>query len=115
MGLTTHNYKIDDKLLENAYAIIKSIQINKNKGIATFVIQTSRDAAINKDSLNEFSINFEVNRDESPYITAYKQAKKEILVDDLVPTTGEKIKRSVKMPLYGWEDDIEEVENGINN
>lgn len=118
MGMKTTNYSANDispSMLKNAYSIIKNIEIKENKGIAYFIIQENREKAFNEKPIKGFTVNFEVNRNENPYITAYREAKKEILVDDLVMTTGEKIKRSVKMPLYGWEDDIVEVNDGINN
>lgn len=118
MGMKIKNYSASDispSILQEAYALIKSIEINRNKGTAYFVIQEDREKAFNEKPIKGFTVNFEVNRNENPYIAAYREAKKEILVDDLVPTTGEEIKRSVKMPLYGWEDDIVEVNDGNND
>lgn len=108
MGLKTTNYEIK-KLgitIPTAYAIIRNIEIHGSVGKAEFVIQATRDLASTKQPLDKFYLDFPVNRNENPYITAYNKAK----------GTTEKVKKDKKTKnliyeyipniLYGWEDDI---------
>lgn len=78
MGLKRTNYEVKGKgiTLPEAYAYIRDIEIHGTTGVAKIVVQASRDMAINKKPLEERSIPFTVNREENPYVTAYRVAKK---------------------------------------
>ena len=78
MGLKKSNYEVKSLgiTLPEAYAYVRDITINGTSGAATIVVQASRDMAINKKPLEERNISFTVNREENPYVTAYRVAKK---------------------------------------
>lgn len=103
MGLKKLDYIIEENglLLPEAYAYVRSIRIDGDKGVAEISVQSSREKAINLVALKTVRIAFEVNRDENPFVTVYKLAKGEVerLIND-------KIVEKVKMPFYGWQDDI---------
>lgn len=102
MGLKNKNYTIEEigLTLPEAYAVIRNLNIYGENGTAEFVIQASREKAIALNPLKTVYLEFEVNRNESPYVTAYKLAKSEITKKRGVHTVTE------KMPFYGWEDAI---------
>lgn len=104
MGFKKQNYTIEEigVTLPEAYAYIHNLYVYGDKGNAEFVIQASRENAINLQPLKTVSIEFDVNRNESPYITAYKLAKSAHTIQ-----RGDKI-ITYEMPFYGWEDDIVE-------
>lgn len=101
MGLKAKNYNIDEigLILPDAYAVIRNLNVYGNKGTAEFAIQSSRENALNLQPLKIIYIEFEVNRNENPYITAYNLAKS--------VKTEKRGNHSVihEMPFYGWEDD----------
>ena len=107
MGFKKTNYyaKHIDVEFSEAYAIIKNIRINGNSGVADFVIQTNRDKAMFSQPIETVKVYFEVDRNESPYITAYKKAKesKEMLMPN--PLTGKLENTLVKGEFADWEDD----------
>ena len=51
-------------------------------------------------------VNFEVNRNENPYITAYEKAKAQKTVTQWNEETQKVENVIVGEPFYGWEDDI---------
>lgn len=101
MGLKRKNHTIEEigLTLDEAYAFIRNMNIYGDKGNAEFVIQQSRENAINLAPLKTVYIEFDVNRNESPYVTAYNLAKSE--------QTKQRGRHTVteRMPFYGWEDD----------
>lgn len=86
MGLKTTNYEVKSKgiTLPQAYAIIRDIEIHGESGVATIVIQQSRELAVNKDSLETHKIHFDVDREKNPYETAYAKAKEPIIIKELI-------------------------------
>lgn len=102
MGLKTTNYIIEENglLLPEAYAYIRSISVYDGKGTAEFVVQSSREKAISLLSLKTVNIEFEVNRNENPFITAYNLAKSIRVKNKGNHTYTE------AMPFYGWQDDL---------
>ena len=77
MGLKTFNYEVK-KLgitVPTAYAIIRNMEIHGSKGKAEFIIQSTRETTKTKEPLERFYLDFCVNRNENPYITAYNTAK----------------------------------------
>lgn len=92
MGLKTTNYEVKSLgiTVPTAYAIIRDMEIKGSKGKAELVIQASREAASEKQPLEKIYVNFSVNRNENPYVTAYNAAKGE----------------AAEGALQGWVDDI---------
>ena len=90
MGLVTKNYNIENLGLEipEAYAIIKYISIYRKKCTANFVVQQTRDKALNFTPVQTEILEFDIVDEENPYTTAYTLAKEE------------------GQPFYGWDDDI---------
>lgn len=114
MGLKTQNYEVKNMgvKLPQAYAALRDIRINGEYGTATFVVQTDRNAVFTKTPIETVDVHFKVNRNESPYKTAYNKAKEihTSIVPD--PITGEDRVLESKMPFGGWEDDFfDEVSN----
>ena len=103
MGLKTRNYTIAENglTLPEAYAVIRNLNVYGERGNAEFAIQASREKAINLAPLKTVHLEFTVNRNENPYVTAYNLAKS---TRDL--TIGEHTVTK-KMPFYGWEDDVQ--------
>jgi hypothetical protein len=111
MGLKTTNYEIK-KLgvtLPNAYAMVKKLMIDGTSGYAEFVIQSTRDKSVNLSPIDTVRVDFVVDRNESPYVTAYRVAKGQKIVKQLNRETHEYEDTVVNMPFHGWEDDIASV------
>ena len=102
MGLKTTNYTIEENglLLPEAYAYIRNLYVNGEVGNAEFVVQASREKAVNLAALKIVRIKFTVNRNESPFVTAYNHAKSVYTLQK-----GDKT-ITHEMPFYGWQDDI---------
>lgn len=111
MGLKTTNYTVK-KLgitLPKAYAIIKNLRIDGKSAVAEFAVQITRDNSMFMQPIETAKIYFEVDRNESPYITAYRKAKesREVLAPN--PLTG-KLENTIEYGIFhGWEDDIVSV------
>ncbi|MGN0819831.1 MAG: hypothetical protein ACI4M6_05490 [Christensenellaceae bacterium] len=116
MGLKTTNYEIKKLgiVVPEAYAIIQNIEIHGSKGKAEFIIQSTRETTKTKQPLEKFYIDFSINRNENPYITAYNTAKgtyKKIVKTKFEDEETGRIKlknieQDVPNRLHGWEDDI---------
>lgn len=110
MALKKTNYEVKDLgiTLPEAYAIIHRIEIDGENGSAEFYIQNSpRENAFNLKPLERKVVPFKVNRDESPFTTAYNAAKTDKTVTRELPN-GETKEVEVKGVFSGWEDDITE-------
>lgn len=110
MGLKTTNYEVK-KLgitLPVAYAIIKNLRINGNEGTAEFAVQSTRDTATSLSPIETVKVNFIVNRNENPFVTAYEKAKSQKEVTQWNEETHKIETVLVGEPFYGWEDDIVE-------
>lgn len=109
MGLKTTNYYIEDLdyTAPQAYAIIENIYIKGEYARADFVIQKSREATMSKKPLEKVSVEFSLNRNESPFVTAYKTALGQHYENRYNEETG-KTERVVvnNSILFGWQDDI---------
>ena len=107
MGLKRTNYEVKNMgvILPKAYAYIRDMDIRGNKGEATIVVQACRETAICKKPFEERTIKFDVNREENPYITAYRAAKTQKAV--VYNKDTEKFEeKQVEGVFHGWEDDI---------
>ncbi len=108
MGLKTTNYYVKDLgiTLPTAYAIVKDLKIEGNRGVAIFAIQSDRANATALKPIETVRVTFEFNRKENPVETAYmtaKSTKEEIVYDEI---RQENVKQVVPQPLYGWNNDI---------
>ena len=103
MGLKTTNYTIRSNglTLPEAYAAIRNIDIYGSKGMAYFGIHMNRENALDEklEPLGTVCIQFDVNRNENPYVTAYNLAKSAVYVKK-----GSHVTKR-EMPFCGWEDD----------
>lgn len=108
MGFKTTNYEAKKLgiVLPEAYAIISGLTVKGNSGFADFSIQSTRDNSLNLQPIETVRVDFKVDRNESPYVTAYRQAKAQKETVKVVNGKLEKVLQNE--PFYGWEDDIQE-------
>lgn len=111
MGLVTTNFYLEKRqeVLPQAYAVIRELNTYENgHGKAIIGIDKTRELAINPLStpLQEKEIYFIVNRNESPYITAYKKATIPHTEKIHNEETGKVEEVEVKPFFYGWDKDI---------
>lgn len=110
MGLKTKNYTVKamKTVLPEAYAVIRQTSVVGNKGRAIFAVHINRELASDMQvkPFEEVTITFDINRNENDRVTAYNVAKGERLEDQYNENTGVFEKALVKMPFYGWKDDI---------
>ena len=108
MGLKTTNYEVKKLgiVLPTAYAIIKDLYIKGEYARADFVIQANRTATSEKEPLEIVKVEFALNRNESPFITAYKTAKGQHYENKYNEKTKQVEKVVVNNSIfYGWQDD----------
>lgn len=112
MGFTKKGYvlkNLNNTVLAKAYAAIKAISINDGRGEALFTISDRRENAIKGVGYETVRVKFTPDRNESPYITAYKAAKALKSYDIINSDTGEKTPVTEPNSIFTeWEDDIEE-------
>lgn len=112
MGLIKKGYvlkNLNNTVLAEAYAAIKAISINDGRGEALFTISDRRENAIKGIGYETVRVRFTPDRNESPYITAYKTAKAVTSYDIINSDTGEKTPVTEPNSIFtDWEDDIEE-------
>ena len=105
MGFKKKNHTVPEIgiTLPEAYAAIKNIYIEGERGNAEFVVQANRDNVFSLEPIERVYVPFTVNRNENPYKTAYNAAKG-------TKTVSVRGKEYVEhMPFYGWEDDVQTV------
>ena len=109
MGLKTTNYEIKELgiTLPEAYAILKKLRIDKNEAIAKLAVQSTREKALALAPIYTESIRFTIDRNENPYVTAYRLAKGQREMEGYNPESMRYEPMLVNMPFYGWEDDVE--------
>jgi hypothetical protein len=108
MGLKTTNYYVKDLdyTAPQAYAIIENIVIRGKYARADFVVQANREKASTKKPLERVSVEFTLNRNENPFVTAYNTAKMSYEDNAINEVTG-KVEKVVKYnPFFGWNNDI---------
>ena len=109
MGLKTTNYYVKriGMTIHNAYAIIKNIHIRGEYARADFVIYANRLTTFDNEPLETVKVEFALNRNESPFITAYKTAKGQHYENRFNEET-EKVETIIvnNSIFYGWDDDI---------
>lgn len=103
MGFKKNNYHSEALgiTLPEANAVIKNIYIEGEHGNAEFVIQASRENALNLTPIDRVYVPFIVNRNENPYTTAYNAAKGV----KIFHVRGKLVEEP--MPFHGWEDDVQ--------
>ena len=109
MGLKTTNYvsKSTGLTLPNAYARIKDLVLNGNRGRAIFAIQSSREAIDKFAPVDKVEVNFTWDRKTDIATAAYEAAKKETkTVQKFNYETKEPYTETEYGVLYGWENDI---------
>lgn len=108
MGLKKENYEVNNMgvTLPQAYAVIRKLNINGDYGTAELAVQANRELALTKTPYETKNITFQVNRNESPYKTAYTKAKE--VTTSIVKNyeTGEDEIVTNRMPFADWEDDL---------
>ena len=109
MGFKTTNYEVKKLgiVLPEAYAIISRLTVDGNRGYAEFAIQSTRDNSLKLQPIETIRISFKVDRNESPFVTAYKKARSQKEEKHYNPETGEYNTVLVGGHFYGWEDDIQ--------
>lgn len=113
MGLYKENYE-SKKLgitLPKAYAYITDFKLKesggKTYGRAIFAIQTSREACVEKEPIEEIILeSVELDRNKSVLAQAYEKMKEGSTYETINPETGEKETVESGMPFYKWQDDI---------
>jgi hypothetical protein len=110
MGLKTTNYRLKKNkkvVMEQAYAIIENLFIKGEYARADFVIQSGRVLEEGEEPLERISVEFALNRNESPFITAYKTAKGQHYENRYNEETDKVEKVIVNNSVfYDWENDI---------
>ena len=104
MGLINTNYKVLNTTT-TAYAAISKLVIEGASGYAIFTISDVRENAIRGNGIKNVRIDFNVSRNENPFITAYNAAKTEIhTITNMV--NGELVEVEEKGTLNDWKDNI---------
>ena len=110
MGLKTTNYtvKSTDYTYPNAYAMLNNLVIESGWVKATFVVQETREKAINKDPLEIIHLGFKWDRKANPVEMAYNLVKSKITDYEYNEEKGVHESYEREMPLFGWQDDYYE-------
>lgn len=109
MGLKTTNYasKSMGLTLPEAYARIKDLVLNGNKGRAIFAIHTTRDNIDKFTPVDKVEVHFTWDRKSDIAKAAYEAAKTETrTVERFNQETDEYLTVTEYGTLYGWENDI---------
>lgn len=109
MGLIKENYvsKSTGLTLPTAYAKIKDLVLNGNKGRAIFAIQANRENIDKFAPIDKVEVHFEWDRKADIAKTAYEAAKNEKrTVEKYNPETGKPYTETEYGTLYGWDNDI---------
>ena len=114
MGFKKANYEVKKLgiVLPEAYAIIRKMQIDGEHGYAEIVVQSTREATEKLTPIETVRVDFKVNRNENPFVTAYNAAKAQKTVKMFNTETHQVEDKVVNMPFYDWTDDIVETTGG---
>ena len=111
MGLkkTNHLVKKFNQVLPEAYAYIVECKVGRSTGYAIIGIFSNRADASNHmiEPYERIRVDFDVNRTESAFVTAYLEAKKP-LFSKVWNTETKSLQETVVDERFsvGWEDDI---------
>ena len=108
MGLKTTNYlvKRTGAVLPEAYALIHSINAEKNSVRVVFGVYANREKAKEYSPEETKQIHFVWDRKSDIAKTAYELAKGQTVEEHINHETGEKETITVNGVFYGWTDDI---------
>lgn len=109
MGLKTTNYYVKSLglTLPEAYALISDLRIMRDNACATFVVQSTRNAAANCKPLETVTVKFKIkDKSANLFEAAYLQAKKTVVIDRWSPSRMSRVPTEVSGPFTGWDDDI---------
>lgn len=112
MGFKKQGYvlkNLNNTVLAEAYAAIKAVNINNGRGEALFIISDKRENALKGIGYETIRVKFTPNRNESPFITAYKAAKSE-KVYTIPDKTGEE--KTVREPVSIFRDWVDDIPDG---
>ena len=109
MGLRTTYYEVKgrQKILPEAYAVIRETKTRGNSGYAIFAVDETRERAqdLSITPAETVRVDFIVDRNVNDRETAYHKAKSQIEVEEYDHETGEPKKVIKPMPFFGWLDD----------
>lgn len=113
MGFKKQGYvlkNLNNTVLAEAYAAIKAVNINNGRGEALFIISDRRENALKGIGYETIRVKFTPNRNESPFITAYKTAKREKVYTIPDSETGEE--KTVREPVSIFRDWVDDIPDG---
>lgn len=105
MALKKTNFEVKELgiTLPEAVAIA---QVDTKMGVATFNIGASRELALQGKVVKQVKVYMTFDRNQNPYVQAYKKATTPEIVNQFNPESGSEEEIEVKPFFYGWEDDI---------
>lgn len=108
MGFKTTNYtsKTLNITLLTAYATIRKLSVDGNSGYAIFAIHTTRENSLKNKPVELVRVDFAVNRNESPYVTAYRQAKEKRQIRRFNVDTKRYENVEIDGEFTSWENDL---------
>ena len=108
MGFKKANHEVKKLgiVLPEAYAIIRKMQIDGENGYAEIVVQSTRENTGKLTPIETVRVDFKVNRNENPFVTAYNAPKAQKTVKMFNTETRQVEDKLVNMPFHDWEDDI---------
>lgn len=103
MALKKTNFEVKELgiTLPEAIAIA---QVDTKMGVAIFNIAVNRELALQGKVVKQVKIYMTFNRNENPYVQAYKKATTPEMVKQYNPETGLEKEVEVKPFFYGWKD-----------
>ena len=102
--LKTNNYL--DKRYDETKTVVAVVQVDTKMGVATFNIASSREKALAGNIIEQKKIYMTFDRNENPYVQAYKKATTPEIIKECNPETGLEEEIEVKPFFYGWENVI---------
>jgi hypothetical protein len=108
MGFKKTNYKLEKigLTLPTAYALIGELKVQGERAKAVFNIHVTREEAAQKKPIEQKVLWFNVDRNENPFVTAYKKAKESTETVTVDEETGEEKTVEKKGIFADWTDDI---------
>jgi hypothetical protein len=104
MALKKTNFEVKAYgIMSEAIAIA---QVDTKMGVATFNIAKSRELALQGEIVKQVKIYMTFDRNQNPYVQAYKKATTPEIIKERNPETGLEEEVEVKPFFYGWENVI---------
>ena len=118
MGLKTKNYEIKSSgiIYPEVYAVCKSVSNTRGQCTAVFAVSTTRENAMTKAAIKTVEIDFKspVGAEVDLFKLAYETAKSIVDGERFDYELNTMVTYKKKMPFYGWEDDIQNDNQGEN-